>query len=1051
VAEAELTSSWAARSPQAVDWTRLLAELAGRPAVSVVVPVFNGGPAVERCLAALVRHTSARLLVIDDASTDQAIASLLDTYAADGRIALRRHEHNMGYTRTVNEGIDLAGSDDVVLLNSDTEVGPLWLERLTWVAYSDENVGTVSAVSDNAGAMAIPVVAEANEWPAHLTWAEISRVVGRGRTVWDQVVPTAHGFCMFIRRACIDAIGSFDAAGFPQGYGEENDLSLRASAAGWSNRVAPHVMVKHARGQSFGSRRAELIKQGRAVVDRRFPEYTGAVRSWLKDPQTAAWRDASAQLLGEARAASAVNPRLLYVIHRSGGGTPATNLDLMRQVLDQDSYLLEAVASREIVLSEFVNGSLRRIRSWRPLSPFTVEDYWDEEYAAFLTNALVELGIERIHIRHLIQQPLGTVSEVAHALGIPTVLSTHDFYMVCPSPVLLDEQLEYCGGVCTPGHGRCFLDGEFLQSAPVNLKHEWIGEWQVRSRRVLELAESVVATTPSAAEILKATYPEIEGKLAVIEHGRDAAEYSDRRAEGSRHPGPLRIMTTAQWGEHKGMRLLRDVAERAGLGVEWHILGLRSDDLFDVGASHGAYIRDDFAALVREIDPDVTALFSIWPETYSHTLTESWALGIPVLATDLGAFHDRVTAYGGGMLFDHRDPARAAAVLRELLVAPDHARSLFAPIAPAAFRSDISMAADYMDQLYRSPSDLPVVGVVAVPGTASSYIRTGRWRTNAHHDNLAILRTVAPRDLLSGSDTAEYDAILVQRTALDPELAPELVAWARKHGTRLVVDLDDDFVTPAARSHLLTAGYSAEVLDAVSTLLDGADTVLLSTVALQHEVVKARGELPITLWPNRLDPRLWSSAVATIAPPKSRHLLYMGTKTHERDLEMLAEPLELASEALGRKVMLDIVGVSSAPLPSELMVRRDVPSSSYPEFVTWLRRNAPRWSAGVAPLAHDALNASKSDLKLLEYAALGVPAIASAFGPYRDRDDLAVLVDNSAQAWSAAIVDALSHPDAARLRHTVAADAVRERHMLDPNSLARWVDVIVGRATSLSN
>ena len=44
------------------------------------------------------------------------------------------------------------------------------------------------------------------------------------------------------------------------------------------------------------------------------------------------------------------------------------------------------------------------------------------------------------------------------------------------------------------------------------------------------------------------------------------------------------------------------------------------------------------------------------PETYSHTLTESIASGIPVVATDLGALKERIEEYGVGWLVNPQNP-----------------------------------------------------------------------------------------------------------------------------------------------------------------------------------------------------------------------------------------------------------------------------------------------------------------------------------------------------------------------------------------------------------
>jgi GT2 family glycosyltransferase len=267
-----------------VDVESLLDTLKSRRAVTVAVPVYNGGHAVVEGLEALLRFTDAsvRIVVIDDASTDVEIVDFLDGLATTGRIDLTRHPINLGYTATANEAIAIAAPDDVVLLNSDASVGPLWLPRMRWVQASSPRVGTVSAVSNHAGTMSVPQPHVANSWHVRRPWHEVARHIAREMTVWDQVVPAAHGFCMLISRDLIDDIGGFDIEAFPAGYGEEVDFSQRGAAAGWLNLVAPQVIVHHRRSQSFGvDRRAELVAQSKPVLERRYPMLGTQAADWV--------------------------------------------------------------------------------------------------------------------------------------------------------------------------------------------------------------------------------------------------------------------------------------------------------------------------------------------------------------------------------------------------------------------------------------------------------------------------------------------------------------------------------------------------------------------------------------------------------------------------------------------------------------------------------------------------------------------------------------------------------------------------------------------------
>ena len=258
--------------------------LAALPPVAVVVPIFNAAASVRRCLDALARCTAAdvRWILVDDASTDPAIATLLAQHASSANVHIERHAVNRGYTSAVNTGIAAAGTADVVLLNSDTEVGPRWLESLRLAAYGDPTIGTVTAVSDNAGAFSVPELEQYCPIPPAWTLAEAQRAVLQQAGLRFPELPTGNGFCLLIKRELIDRIGVFDADAFPMGYGEENDFCQRAVAAGWRNVIAGNVLVRHERSASFGdARRAALGVQGMAVLRRRYPRYEADVGETL--------------------------------------------------------------------------------------------------------------------------------------------------------------------------------------------------------------------------------------------------------------------------------------------------------------------------------------------------------------------------------------------------------------------------------------------------------------------------------------------------------------------------------------------------------------------------------------------------------------------------------------------------------------------------------------------------------------------------------------------------------------------------------------------------
>jgi len=348
----DIGAPWRVRSGAPADggcdqWTqgpRFLAPLAdtpqlpGRslrelPRVAIVVPIFNAARSVRRCLEALARWTpaSARWILVDDASTDPDIAPLLAEFASRRSTLVERHSRNRGYTHAVNSGIALAGDADVVLLNSDTEVGPRWLQSLQLAAYGDTAIGTVTAVSDNAGAFSVPELEQYCPIPARWSLPAAQRALLQQAGLRFPELPTGNGFCMFVKRALIAKIGVMDADAFPSGYGEENDFCQRGLRAGYRNVIAGHVLVRHERSASFGdARRAALGVRGMAILRQRYPNYEADVGAALYSfsRRVLDYRVRRTWLDRDARYATcAPRPRLLLIAGDDGSVSSAAPVD----------------------------------------------------------------------------------------------------------------------------------------------------------------------------------------------------------------------------------------------------------------------------------------------------------------------------------------------------------------------------------------------------------------------------------------------------------------------------------------------------------------------------------------------------------------------------------------------------------------------------------------------------------------------------------------------------------------------------------------------------
>lgn len=295
--------------PLSADYLALRDALLGAPAprdptVEVVVPVYGHLDGVQRCLASVLAGGGSvpwHLTVIDDASPSPEVNRwLVDWAAAHPQCTLVTNGRNLGFVGTVNLGMRLAAQRDVVLLNSDTEVPPGWLDRLHAAAYRGTRIGTVTPFSNNATICSYPRFCESNELPPGHDTASLDRVFASALAGQSVDVPTAVGFCMYIRHDCLRETGWFDAETFGAGYGEENDFCLRATARGWRHVHAFDLFVYHQGGASFSTRQQALQAQALAAIRRLHPGYEDLVRAYVAADPAAAARAAIDRALSQA-------------------------------------------------------------------------------------------------------------------------------------------------------------------------------------------------------------------------------------------------------------------------------------------------------------------------------------------------------------------------------------------------------------------------------------------------------------------------------------------------------------------------------------------------------------------------------------------------------------------------------------------------------------------------------------------------------------------------------------------------------------------------------
>lgn len=974
--------------------------------VDVVIAAYRGLGETRACLNSVLDDPDrppGRVLVVDDCSPEPRLVAWLGRLAAEGRITLLRNPRNLGFVGSVNRGMTMADGHDVVLLNSDTVVPHGWLRRLAAQAHAVPRVATVSPFSNNATICGYPSISggpPAFDLDVHRIDA-VCRVVNAGRSV---EVPTTVGFCMYIRRAALNDVGLFDQETFGLGYGEENDFCLRAAARGWRHLLACDTYVFHKGNVSFGASAGGKKRRALTALDTRYPDYAATVARHV-------WLDAA----GPARFALTAAllrdsglPTVLMISHQLGGGVQRHVDELTARLRGAAHVLLLSTSDSGVRLSvpSLPGHSALRLAGER------LDD---------LVTYLATVALARVHVHHILGLNLD-LNVLLRRLDLGYDITVHDYFAICPQVNLLPGPSKiYCG---EPGPAAC---NACIAHRPNHGAREILA-WRRAHARLFLAADRVLCPSQDVKSRLERYGFGRNVVLAPHEAVRDRTWMlrPPRLAKGQ----PLRVAVIGVLAAHKGELSVITVAETAGDDIALHLIGYPERALPAHVAGRirvmGKYDERDLPRLLARARPHVVWFPAPWPETYSYTLTAAIEAGLPIVATRIGAFPERLR---GRPLTWLADPAATAADWRKVFGAVRTA--LARPVRTAA-RSAVAdfYAADYVAPL-RAPAVRGRVLDLRRPGRLSIAVIPERSSDGALSP-CAYIRLAQPLDhpRIAGDFDVIFaepedltrlrtDIVATQRYAIqDIAGADALVAHCRQTGARLLYDIDDDLLhIPRDHPEAAMLRPRARV---VARLLRLADRVWTSTAPLAAALRDACRTVRVV--PNGLDERLWRAPCLDRVGQGPVRLLCMGSATHAKDWAVAASAMARVADTFGADVSFDMVGVVG-PVTLPNWVNRLAPSAigkaSYPGFVDWITR-APPWDIGIAPLADTDFNRCKSTIKLMDYAALGLAVVASDVPAYHAAlaaSGGGLLVANTEAAWFEALCRLIRD---ARLRRRLA-------------------------------
>jgi glycosyltransferase involved in cell wall biosynthesis len=207
---------------------------------------------------------------------------------------------------------------------------------------------------------------------------------------------------------------------------------------------------------------------------------------------------------------------------------------------------------------------------------------------------------------------------------------------------------------------------------------------------------------------------------------------------------------------------------------------------------------------------------------------------------------------------------------------------------------------------------------------------------------------------------------------------------ARRRRNMLVYEVDDDVFNIDPSSERPYYFYShPETVDVMEGCLRVADRVTVSTEPLAEQIRRYNSD--VVVLPNYIDQEVFTLPGVpldirgrdekSIEWPDMVTVGYTSSPTHDRDFNLVRDQLVLLGQRQ-RNLLYVFLGTSyNLPVPCASI-------EWIPDLTTYYQHLS--FDIGIAPLTRTTFNNSKSYIKALEYAARGIPVVASDEPPYRE-------------------------------------------------------------------
>lgn len=218
------------------------------PVCSIIVISYNNfddttGP----CLQSLIQSKAAmEIIIVDNASDDYTISQLKKIAYMDKRIQIHLNKSNRGYAGGNNDGVQIASSNILILLNNDTIAPTGSIENLTTMLNNNPNWDMLGPMTNACG----------NDQQIFTTGSTPDEILLQGKTWCKQPNSISYStdllgfFCIAIRKEIYEHLSGLDKI-FGLGFYEDTDFCFRAFKKGLKMVITEDIFIYHKGSATF--------------------------------------------------------------------------------------------------------------------------------------------------------------------------------------------------------------------------------------------------------------------------------------------------------------------------------------------------------------------------------------------------------------------------------------------------------------------------------------------------------------------------------------------------------------------------------------------------------------------------------------------------------------------------------------------------------------------------------------------------------------------------------------------------------------------------------